>query len=114
MNETSLQLNSTVSYKSTDTIVSKKQDATVNHFTNLKNKNYASESVGWQQNTQLGLANRYLVTAGLGKILINDNSHRLLTGAGLSYNLEQSSKSNAETYIHNLEAMGVIQFKKFR
>jgi putative salt-induced outer membrane protein YdiY len=112
--ETNFKVNSTISDKSTDSIVSKKQDATINHFRKLNNKFYVTGDLGWQQNTQLGLANRFLLGVGTGKILINDNQHRLLTGTGLSFNLEQSNQNVESGFKKNLEALALIQFKKFR
>ena len=58
------------------------------------------------------MQNRFILPGIGGKILVNNNHQRLLTGAGLSYNLEQSS-GNAE-YANSLEGMVIISFKEFR
>lgn len=110
--ETNLKLNTLLSRASKDTITFKKQDATLSFLRTLSNRFYLMSNLGWEQNTQLGLDNRFLLAAGGGKILINDNHQRFLTGLGLSYNEEQSSESSG--YTSNLEGMVVIQFKKFR
>jgi len=110
--ETTLKLNSVISNNAKDSIFTKKQDATIDLFRKLKNRYYVNGVFGWQQNTELGLENRYLLSLGGGKIFINNNHQRLLTGTGLSYNVEQSSGTAA--YTKTLEALAVIQFKEFR
>ena len=110
--ETNLKLNTVVSRSSNDTITSKKQDVTTGVLRTLNKRYYLMSSLGWERNTQLGLDNRYLLAAGGGKIIFNDNSKRLLTGGGLSYNREQFNDSSS--FKGNLEAVGVVQFKKFR
>lgn len=110
--ETNLKLNSVLSKSSSDTSLSKKQDATINYYRKLKKSFFLNSILGWQQNTQLGLANRFSFSGGGGKILINNNHQRLLTGTGLSYNVEQSS--NNMGYTNNLEGLLTIQFKNFR
>ena len=110
--ETTLKLNSVISNNAKDSIFTKKQDATIDLFRKLKNRYYVNGVFGWQQNTELGLENRYLLSLGGGKIFINNNHQRLLTGTGLSYIVEQSSGTAA--YTKTLEALAVIQFKEFR
>jgi hypothetical protein len=110
--ETNFKLNTVLSKSSNDTITSKKQDATTGILKTLNNRFYLMSNLGWERNTQLGLANRFLLAAGGGKILLNDNHQRLLTGIGVSYNREESSESSG--YIGNVEAQAVIQYKKFR
>ena len=110
--ETNLKLNSVVSRSSSDTITSKKLDATAGVLRTLNKRYYLMSYLGWERNTQLGLDNRYLLTGGGGKIIFNDNSKRLLAGSGLSYNREQFSDSSS--FKGNLEAVGIVEFKKFR
>jgi len=110
--ETNLKLNSVISNNAKDSIFSKKQDATIDVYRKLKRSFYLNGVFGWQQNTELGLENRFLLSLGGGKVLLNNNHQRLLTGTGLSYNVEQSSGTSA--YTNNLEALAVIQFKEFR
>jgi len=110
--ETNLKLNSVISNNAKDTIFTKKQDATIDYYRKLKNSYYLNGVFGWQQNTELGLDNRFLLSIGGGKILLNNNHQRLLTGTGVSYNVEQSSGSAG--YKSTLEGLVVIQFKEFR
>ena len=110
--ETTLKLNSVLTHNSLDTIVSRKQDVFVDYYRKLKNSWYANVLFGWQQNTQLGLSSRFLLNGSGGKIIINSNQERLLTGAGLSFNLEDRGDSTG--YVSNLEGLLMIQYKKFR
>ena len=55
----------------------------------LKQRYYLMSNLGWEENTQLGLVNRVLVGGVGGKIFLNDNQQRLLSGVGLSYNQEE-------------------------
>ncbi len=110
--EMTLLLNSVISNTSSDSLISKNQQATLSILRQLKNNYYLASSIGWQQNTQLGLANRFLVTGAAGKLLLNDNHQKFLTGTGLSYNVEQSDES--KTYTSSLEALASFQYKRFR
>jgi hypothetical protein len=110
--ETNLKLNNILSKSSSDTITSKKQDATFGILRTLNNRFYLMSNLGWEENTQLGLENRFLLASSGGKILLNDNHKRLLTGGGISYNKEKTAENSG--YNGNLEALAVIQFKKFR
>ena len=109
--ELNFRLNSVITDNATDSI-SRKQDATLDFYRKLKNRNYANFLFGWQQNTELGLENRFILPVVVGKILLNNNHQRLLTGAGLSYNLEESSGSTS--YSSSLEGMLIISFKEFK
>lgn len=110
--ETTLKLNSVNSKAKNDTIFSQKQDATLSYLKTLNHRLYLMSSFGWERNTQLDLANRYLFGGGAGKIIFNDNHQRMLTGIGLTYNEEQFDEES--DYKSSLEAMAVIQFKRFR
>jgi len=110
--EITLKINSVLTHNSKDTITSKKQDAGIDVYKKLENRFYLNTLFGWQQNTQLGLKNRFLLNGSGGKIVINDNQQRLLTGAGLSFNVEKTYDTT--TYQKNLEGLVLIQFKKFR
>jgi hypothetical protein len=110
--EANFELNAVLSRSSSDTILSKKQDATASVLRSLNKRYYLMSYLGWERNTQLGLDNRYLIAGGGGKILFNDNQKRLLTGGGLSYNREKFNDSNQ--YKGNLEALGMVEFKRFR
>ena len=110
--ETTLKLNSVLTHTSSDTAVSRKQDVAIDHYIKLKNSWYANGLFGWQQNTQLGLSSRFILNGSGGKIIINSNHERLLTGAGLSFNFEDRGDSTG--YTSNLEGLLMIQYKKFR
>ncbi len=61
--EFTLKLNSVLTNYGKDTSFTKKQDIVGSYMRNL-NKNYFWElSLGWQQNTELGLSSRYLFSA---------------------------------------------------
>lgn len=111
-NEFSLRLNAVISKSRTDTVASQKKDATIGYLRRLENSFYLASNVGWQQNTALGLNNRFFLNGGAGKIPIINNHRRLLTGIGVSLNEEQSNESTA--YKTNVEALATIQFKEFR
>src|SRR6185436_3040004 len=95
--ETTLKLNSVLTHTSADSFVSRKQDVAIDHYIKLKESWYLNGLFGWQQNTQLGLSSRFILNGSGGKILINSNHERLLTGAGLSFNLEDRGDSTGYT-----------------
>ena len=82
-----------LTHNSSDTMLSRKQDAAIDFYRKLKNSFYLNSLFGWQQNSQLGLKSRFLLSGSGGKILINSNDERLLTGAGLSFNVEDRGDS---------------------
>jgi len=110
--EVTLKLNSVLTHNSSDTAVSRKQDAAIDFYKKLKNSWYLNSLFGWQQHSQLGLESRFLLNGSGGKIIINSNQQRLLTGAGLSFNVEDRGDSTG--YTSNLEGLLMIQYKKFR
>src|SRR6188768_682275 len=110
--ETTLKLNSVLTHNSADTMVSRKQDAAIDFYRKLRNSFYANALFGWQQNSQLGLKSRFILSGSGGKIIVNSNQQRLLTGAGLSFNVEDRGDSTG--YKSNLEGLVMIQYKKFR
>ena len=109
--ELNFKLNSVITDNATDSM-SKKQDVTFDFYRRLPNSFYLNVLLGWQQNTELGLENRFILPFVAGKILVNNNHQRLLTGAGLSGNLEQSSGN--PDYSGSLEGMLIIAFKEFK
>lgn len=109
--ELNFKINSVISDNDNDTI-SKKQDATLDFYRKFKNRNYLNALFGWQQNTELGLDSRFILPVVVGKILLNNNHQRLLTGAGLSFNFEKS-RGNPD-YSGSLEGMLIISFKEFK
>lgn len=110
--EVDLKLNSVISKNKNDSITAKKQDASFIYTKDFKNNYIFISSLGWEQNTQLGLANRFLLKGGPGKNIIKTNRQLLLTAIGLSYNQEQSASSIE--YVGNLESLIIIQFKEFK
>ena len=109
--ESDLYLSSIISNKTGDSTISKNQNATLSHIRALRNSLYLTSTLGWQQNTELGIASRFLLTAAGGKIFLNDNHQRFLTGSGLSYNVEESDETNM--YSSSLEALLTVQYKRF-
>ena len=109
--EMNFRISSVITDNATDTMT-KKQDATFDFYRKLENSFYLNVLFGWQQNTELGLQNRFILPVAAGKILLNNNHQRLLTGAGLSGNLEQSSGS--PEYSGSLEGMLIVSFKEFK
>jgi len=106
-----LKINSVVTNQSRDTLFSKKQDITFTALKDLDKRLYTGGSLGWQQNTQLGLANRFLLNGIFGLEPITDNHNQLLFATGLSYNIEQSVES--VKYKGNLDAIGMAHYKRF-
>ncbi|HET7000209.1 MAG TPA: DUF481 domain-containing protein [Puia sp.] len=109
--EFNLKLNSIVTNYGRDTSLTKKQDITGSYKRDFTKKYFWVASLGWQQNTELGLNNRYLVTAAAGWQPLTDNHNRLLASAGLSYNQEQSIETNQ--YTGNLDALFEVAYKRF-
>lgn len=110
-NEVNFKGNSVITSSASDTSRSLKQDIMLTYYRRLERSFYTGGSLGWEQNDQLGLNNRFSVTGVGGKILMSNNRHRLLTGLGLSFNQEQSNET--KDYTKNLEALAVIQYKEF-
>ena len=109
--EFTLKLNSVLTNYGKDTSFTKKQDIVGSYMRNL-NKNYFWEvSLGWQQNTELGLSSRYLFSAAYGWQPLTDNHNRLLAAGGLSYNQEQSVETGQ--FSGNLDALFMINYKRF-
>jgi len=109
--EFNLKLSSVLTNYGRDTSFTKKQDVLGSYMRNL-NKNYFWEvALGWQQNTELGLSNRYLFSGAFGWQPLTDNHNRLLAAAGLSYNQEQSLETSQ--FSGNLDALFMINYKRF-
>src|SRR6187549_281327 len=75
--EVTLKLNSVLTHNSSDTAVSRKQDAAIDFYKKLKNSWYLNSLFGWQQNSQLGLKSRFILNGSGGKIIVNSNQQRL-------------------------------------
>ncbi len=109
--EIELKINSVITNYGNDTSLTKKQDVFINFMRNLSKKYFWGTSLGWQENTELGLANRYLVSGVFGWQPLTDNHNRLLASAGLSYNQEQSIETSQ--YSGNLDGLFEVGYKRF-
>jgi Protein of unknown function, DUF481 len=109
--EIGIAVNSFLTDRAGDTALTKKQDVTISTVKYFGNQLFFGGNLGWQQNTELGLANRFLLSGAIGKSWISDNHNRLLTGGGASVNEEESIES--KSYVSNLEAMLEITYKRF-
>lgn len=107
----SITVNSVVTSQKSDTTTTKKQDVTFSVLKDLKNKWFVGAYLGWQQNTELGLNNRILLTGVIAQTPISDNHNRLILSAGLSTNMEQSIQS--VTYSTNLDGVVMVGYKRF-
>jgi len=106
-----LKLNSVVTNYGQDSSLSKKEDVIGSFRRDWDTKYFWGGSLGWQENTELGLANRYLVSGVLGLNALIDNHNRLLFSGGLSYNQEQSIETSQ--YSGNLDALFGVVYKRF-
>jgi hypothetical protein len=109
--EIDLKINSVLTNYYKDSSLSKKEDIIGSLRRDWNTKYFWGGSLGWQKNTELGLANRYLVSGVLGLNAMTDNHNRLLFSGGLSYNQEQSLESNQFT--GNLDALFGAVYKRF-
>ena len=109
--EFTLKLNSVLTNYGNDTSLTKKQDAMFSYMRNMNNNFFWAATIGWQQNTELGLSSRYLVSGVFGKQALTDNHNRLLGAAGLSLNQEQSVETGQFT--GNLDALVEVAYKRF-
>jgi hypothetical protein len=109
--EISLKLNSVLTNYGKDTSLTKKQDVIGNYMRNLDKNFFWDLSLGWQQNTELGLSSRYLVSGTFGWQPLTDNHNRLLAAGGLSYNQEQSVETGQ--FSGNLDALFTVNYKRF-
>ena len=109
--EYDLKLNSVLTNYGNDTSLTKKQDVVASYMRNLDNNYFWALSLGWQQNTELGLASRYLLSGTFGVQPLTDNHNRLLAAGGLSYNQEQSVETGQ--FSGNLDALFSIGYKRF-
>jgi hypothetical protein len=109
--EFALKINSVLTNYGKDTSLSKKQDVVGSFMRNLNKHYFWDISLGWQQNTELGLESRYLVSGAFGWQPLTDNHNRLLTAAGLSYNQEQSVETGQ--FSGNLDVLFMVNYRRF-
>jgi Protein of unknown function, DUF481 len=109
--EVQLKLNSVLTNYGDDTSLTSKEDI-IFSVTKYNDKRFFLGSyLGWQRNTELGLANRYLLSGVAGLEILTNNHNQLTTGAGLSFNEEQSVESSQFT--GNLDGLLNISYKRF-
>jgi Protein of unknown function, DUF481 len=109
--EFGIKFNNVVTDNGIDSTVTKKQDASFSIMKDLDKRFYVGTTLGWQQNTELGLNNRFSLAGAVGLITISDNHNRMLVATGLSVNTEQSVQSS--TYTTNLDAVATVGYKRF-
>jgi hypothetical protein len=109
--EFGLKFSNVVTNNGFDTTVTKKQNASFSVMKDLDKRFYVAATLGWQQNTELGLNNRFSFAGAVGLITISDNHNRMLVATGLSVNAEQSVQTF--TYTTNLDAVATVGFKRF-
>jgi len=109
--EFNLRLNSILTNYGRYTSLTMKQDIIGSFKRDFTKKYFWATSLGWQQNTELGLASRYLATVAAGWQPLTDNHNRLWASAGISYNQEQSIETSQFT--GNLDALFEIAYKRF-
>ena len=109
--EVDLKLNTVLTNYGHDTSLTQKQDIILGMRRDMSRKFFWGGSTGWQKNTELGLASRFLLSGVMGLTALADNHNRLLFSAGLSYNQEQSVETGQ--YSGNLDGLLVATFKRF-
>jgi uncharacterized protein DUF481 len=109
--EFGVKFSNVVTFNGIDSTTTKKQDATFSVMKDLDKKFYIGATLGWQQNTELGLNNRFLFVGAAGLATISDNHNRMLIATGLSVNTEQSVQTL--TYNTNLDAVANFSYKRF-
>ena len=70
--EIGVATNSFLTKEKRDSMPTKKQDVTLTVIKYFKRKSFTGLQLGWQQNSELGLANRFLLNGVLGKAMALD------------------------------------------
>ena len=109
--ELSLTTTSFITDRSDDSSLTKEQDFRFNAIFYFGKLYLIGGGIEWQQNTELGVKNRFSLKAFMGKVLLVNNHNRFVSYAGLSLNREQSITS--ESYTTNLELPFGITYKRF-
>jgi Protein of unknown function, DUF481 len=94
-----------------DSTQSKIGSFSIHSLLHLPDFYYVFSEIGWQKNTELGLANRYLYNGGAGKSLIASNHNLLRVATGLSFNIEESIDGGV--YTRNLDLLALVNYKLF-
>lgn len=106
-----LKLGSVLTNYGQDSSLTKKNDIIGGFRRYMTSKFFWGGSLGWQENTELGLASRYLVSGVLGMNALTDSHNRLLFSSGFSYNQEQSIETGL--YSGYLDALFGVIYKRF-
>ena len=111
--EVYLRANSFITKESKDSsgISSREQDINLASSKYFNNHLFAGAGVALQQNTELGLANRFLFSSVIGRDLVRNNHNWLLAAAGFAINNEESIESSS--YSTNADAVFSIQYKLY-
>ena len=89
----------------------REQDLALSGIRYFDHRVFTGASIKLQQNTELGIANRYLFNGLLGKDFLRNNHNRFLGAGGFSFSEEQSFESSV--YTANFDALISIQYKLF-
>ena len=106
---TSASFNTTSKYG--DSSLSKVDAITLDALLFLPKYYFVFSQIGWQKNTELGLANRFIYNGGVGNTLILNNHNRLRAAGGVSLNLEESVDN--PVYAGNFDLLALIDYKLF-
>jgi hypothetical protein len=109
--ELSLSTNAFITNKSGDSALAKEQAIRQTMFYYFGKFYFTGVGIEWQQNTELGIANRFSVSGYLGQVFIVNNHNRLISYSGLSLNKEQSLGD--DMYTTNLELPVIVAYKRF-
>lgn len=109
--EFGLKFNSVITNSKADSSLTRKQDLTLTALRYFERHYFAIGQLGWQENTALGLANRFLVNLAGGKGLLVNNHNRLLAGIGFSFNEEQDVEN--ASYKSNFDGLVEVQYQRF-
>jgi hypothetical protein len=109
--ELGISLNSVMTNRSGDSVLTKKQDVTAYALKYFTSRFFLVTQLGWQQNTELGISNRFLLNGAAGSALFVNNHNRMLAGGGFSLNAEQAIETSE--YMGYVDALLFIQYKRF-
>jgi hypothetical protein len=90
----------------------KNNDVNFSYSRFLKNHWITGNKIGFQQNTELGVDFRFLLSAGVGNFIIKTNFSQLGLLGGL--NLNRESRQGEESSQTNLEGLATIVFQTYR
>lgn len=109
--EVSLSTTSYYTVNGKDSSTIKEQDIGLTGLRYFGEHYLAGGQFRWQKNSELGLKNRFSLSALAGKAFITDNHNRLISSGGLSYSKEQAFESNS--YTTNVDGVITVEYKLF-